>query len=104
LKNLKHKRNIHRKTMNKLQRWLYPATMTKLEMLCEENGILFTKVNPAYTSQTCSRCGHVDRGNRSSEQFLCLHCGYSLDADYNAAINISRMGVYSLHGPRSNGL
>jgi IS605 OrfB family transposase len=42
--------------MNKVQRWSYPKTKRKLERLCEENGVLLTKVNPAYTSQKCSLC------------------------------------------------
>ncbi len=50
-------------------------------------------VNPAYTSQTCSGCGHVHPGNRKSQSdFVCLSCGLAINADLNAAINISRAG------------
>ncbi len=47
------------------------------------------KVNPAYTSQTCSRCGHVDKSNRPSQVvFACGACGFRANADHNAAVNI----------------
>jgi transposase len=47
------------------------------------------RINPAYTSQTCSRCGHCAPGNRESQAFRCQSCGYSDHADLNAAINIA---------------
>jgi transposase len=48
------------------------------------------KVNPAYTSQCCSACGHVAKDNRESQAvFLCVACGYTGNADVNAAINIA---------------
>jgi transposase len=51
-------------------------------------------VNRAYTSQTCSRCGHRAKANRKSQaHFLCVGCGFSAHADLNAA-NIARRAVY----------
>jgi putative transposase len=48
------------------------------------------KVPPAYTSQRCSACGHVDRGSRKSQAlFLCTACGHTANADVNAALNIA---------------
>ncbi|MER7249476.1 transposase [Kribbella sp. NPDC000426] len=48
------------------------------------------KINPAYTSQTCSRCGTVDREARESQAvFRCRSCGYAANADVNAARNIA---------------
>ena len=45
----------------------------------------------SYTSQTCSRCGHVDKENRQTQEtFVCTKCGFKLNADHNAAINIAR--------------
>ena len=45
--------------------------------------------DPAHSSQECSVCGHIDRRNRKSQsKFLCVSCGYSANADVNAAINI----------------
>ena len=57
------------------------------------------EVNPAYTSQTCSKCGHVDKENRKTQaRFLCVSCSYASNADTNAAINIRRLGMARLHG------
>jgi IS605 OrfB family transposase len=48
------------------------------------------KVNPAYTSQTCSQCKTVDREARQSQAvFRCRACGYCGNADVNAARNIA---------------
>ena len=59
------------------------------------------KVDPAYTSQTCSRCGHVSKANRPSQaMFACQACGWALNADHNAAINILvRAGLPSVPVP-----
>ena len=48
------------------------------------------KINPAYTSQTCSQCGIVDREARESQAvFRCRSCGYCGNADVTAARNIA---------------
>jgi putative transposase len=48
------------------------------------------KINPAYTSQRCSSCGHVAGENRKSQAvFACTACRYSCNADVNAAQNIA---------------
>jgi len=49
-------------------------------------------VNPAYTSQTCSKCGFVSTENRNGIYFKCLDCGFKIHADKNAAINIKTRG------------
>ena len=54
----------------------------KAEML----GIPLLLVNPAFTSQTCSRCGNL--GDRQRHRIYCPHCGFTLHADLNAAFNI----------------
>jgi transposase len=48
------------------------------------------KVNPAYTSQTCSVCGHCASDNRENQAvFRCVACGHRDNADVNAAVNIA---------------
>jgi transposase len=48
------------------------------------------RVNPAYTSQTCSVCGHCAPNNRENQAvFRCEACGHQANADVNAAINIA---------------
>ncbi|MCQ2071440.1 MAG: transposase, partial [archaeon] len=67
-----------------------------------EAGAKIIYVDPAYTSQTCSRCGErTDPG--SSELFICSHCGHSLDRDLNASRNILRRGMgFAIQGTLSN--
>lgn len=53
-------------------------------------GIPVIPVNPRHTSQQCSCCGFVDKGNRLSQsKFKCLSCGHTEHADLNAAKNIA---------------
>ncbi len=54
---------------------------------------IVVKVNPAYTSQTCSRCGYRQKLNLSDRTFQCPCCSLSLDRDINAAINIHSLGL-----------
>jgi IS605 OrfB family transposase len=57
-------------------------------------GVPLHTVDPAYTSRTCSVCGHCAKENRKSQaSFRCVNCGHCDTADRNAAINISRAEV-----------
>ncbi len=48
------------------------------------------KISPAYTSQTCTACGHCAPENRESQAvFRCVACGHRANADVNAAVNIA---------------
>ncbi len=54
------------------------------------------KVNPAYTSQTCSSCGHRQLMPVAERQYLCPCCGLDISRDYNAALNILALGLQSI--------
>jgi putative transposase len=48
------------------------------------------KIPPAFTSQRCSACGHIAAESRKSQAlFACVACGYTCNADVNAARNIA---------------
>ena len=48
------------------------------------------RVDPAYTSQRCSACGHVAAESRQSQAlFACVACAWTVSADLNAARNIA---------------
>ena len=104
LKNIKKNSKLYRKINNKMQYWSYRTVLDKLESLSEEEGFSITKVNPAYTSQKCSKCGNIDSRSRNREDYLCVSCGYKIDADYNAAINILSRGEYNLSNEQNNNL
>ncbi|MGO9950975.1 MAG: zinc ribbon domain-containing protein [Dissulfurispiraceae bacterium] len=55
---------------------------------------------PPHTSQKCSKCGHIDAGNRPSQAvFHCQACGHTENADTNAAKNILGEGLSLLACP-----
>ena len=54
-------------------------------------GRVVTLVNPAYTSQTCSKCGERQKLTLNDRWYSCP-CGNSLDRDVNAAINVLAAG------------
>ena len=69
-------------------------------------GGLLIKVNPRYTSQTCSECQHIAVDNRQTQsKFECVKCMYVANADFNAARNILAAGhaVLSAEGGCSKG-
>ena len=79
-----------------LRNWSYYQLQEYIEYKAEREGITVRYVEPAYTSQTCARCGHIDKENRQTqERFICTKCGFELNADHNAAINIARSEDFS---------
>jgi IS605 OrfB family transposase len=61
-------------------------------------GVMLVLVPPAYTSKMCHQCLHI--GTRMGKLFVCAHCGYRGDADYNGAQNIKILGLSHLSQPR----
>jgi putative transposase len=60
-------------------------------------------VNPAYTSQDCSQCGHRQTMPLAERTYTCPCCGVVLDRDFNASLNILGMGLHTLGlAPRSS--
>ena len=73
-----------------------------LSYKAESAGGFVCKVNPRFTSQTCSNCGHKpkERIELSVRLYECLACGYKGDRDVNAAINVLRVGLNGTLGGR----
>lgn len=91
--NVKYKSKYYNWVNDLMARWTYRSLLDRIEMTCEAKGILLVKVSPAYTSQACSSCGHIEEGNREVDSFECISCGMKMDADVNAAINIRNRGA-----------
>lgn len=59
-------------------------------------------VNPAYTTQTCYQCKHIEAKKLSEREHRCSKCGYQATRDFNAAQNILALGLDGLGAiPRS---
>jgi len=94
-----------RDTKRRLHGWsfaqLYSFTLYK----SQERGITVERIDPRHTSQMCSRCGYQHRSNRRSQSlFLCRTCGYCLNADLNASMNIRSKYLASLGTSLASGL
>ena len=67
----------------------------KLTYKAEYAGRVLVRVNPAYTSQDCSCCGHRQVMPLDKRVYECPSCGMSFDRDTNAALNIRTLGLQS---------
>ncbi|GAC1342733.1 MAG: RNA-guided endonuclease TnpB family protein [Ktedonobacteraceae bacterium] len=74
----------------------WSAFFAHLFAKAEEAGRIAIKVNPAYTSQTCSQCGHRQPMPLSERIFDCPCCHAHIDRDLNAAYNIRGLGLQAL--------
>ena len=63
-----------------------------LEYFGVKFGKITVAVNPAYTSQECSQCGAIVKKSLSMRTHVC-GCGFALDRDWNAAINILKLAL-----------
>jgi len=89
------------KQMNRLISRTYRSVVkAKLTRLEEQYGIQIIAVNPAYTSQECSRCHYVSKDNRKTQKdFVCQHCHFSCNADVNAGRVINQRRSLMLEFP-----
>jgi len=81
--------DIGHKNNEKLHRIPFGKLFDMIKYKAKEYGIEVEKVDEAYTSQTCSICGTVDKNNRIYRGlYVCSKCGAVINADINGAINI----------------
>jgi putative transposase len=99
IEDLRHIRKRTDSTVRRSQRsqqssWAFGQLRSFLSYKATLAGVPLHTVDPRNTSRTCHVCGHCAKGNRKSQaSFVCQACGLSMNADINAAINISRVAV-----------
>ncbi|MFC7923985.1 RNA-guided endonuclease InsQ/TnpB family protein [Streptomyces cinereoruber] len=77
-----------------LNSWSFHQLASFVEYKAKRAGVPLVYVDPAYTSQQCSECGHIDRKNRIDQAtFACRSCGALMHADDNASHNLARKGA-----------
>ncbi|WP_226587995.1 RNA-guided endonuclease InsQ/TnpB family protein [Microseira wollei] len=85
VKNKKLSKSISDAAWSNFRNWL--------EYFGKVFGVATVAVPPHYTSQNCSSCGKEVKKSLSQRTHQCSHCGFVLDRDWNAAINILELGL-----------
>ena len=89
LKKIRQRVRLNKKGRRKLHNWSFYQLEQFLTYKAEAQRIKVDFVDARYTSQKCSKCGHISRSNRKSQAvFKCVQCGFSLNSDLNASRNI----------------
>ena len=75
--------------------WAFYQFRQMLEYKAEMNGQKVITVDPKYTSQTCPKCGHIEKANRNKKlhTFTCKNCQYQSNDDRIGAMNLHRKGI-----------
>ena len=89
LKGILDRVTVRRRQRNKHTNWSFYQLRCFIEYKAKLAGVPVVVVDPRNTSRMCHVCGHIDKANRRIQSsFLCVSCGHSAPADYNAALNI----------------
>lgn len=88
LKNIRKAAYSSKRADRNLNSWSFYELQSFIQYKAEIEGIKVIYIKPAYTSQTCSFCGAINKSNRKRNLYSCS-CGNKVHADLNAARNIS---------------
>lgn len=91
LANIRSTTRTSRKNNHSLHTWSFYRLAKYIEYKAKLAGIKVEYVNPAYTSQTCPKCGHVHHAN--DRNYTCK-CGFHIHRDLLGAINICNSTEY----------
>jgi putative transposase len=80
----------------KLNNWSFYQLEQFIRYKAEALGKQVVSVDPRFSSQKCSKCGHTYKGNRDGSSYRCRSCGFQIHADLNAARNIAQAGISCL--------
>jgi len=67
-----------------------------LEHHCDKHGTHYVEVNPRGTTKECANCGVETKKPVWVREHSCPSCGFELDRDWNAALNVKSRGLSEL--------
>jgi putative transposase len=107
LNGIRERTTVQRKHRYERHSWAFFQLRQYIAYKAAWVGVPVYLVDPRNTSRTCSRCGRCEKANRRSQaEFLCQNplCRHAMNADYNAAINISRTERAAVNRPLASPL
>lgn len=84
----KVKRKIRSKTARAMLTWAHYRFKQTLKHQAQKRSVTIIEVSEAYTSKTCTRCGHVHTKLGGAKIFKCSSCNYEINRDFNGALGI----------------
>jgi len=91
LKDIRRTAKCRRKQRYSLNSWSFSQLGNMIDYKAKKFGVPVAYIAPQYTSQRCSRCGHIEAKNRKLKEFHCVKCGVVENADANAGFNIASL-------------
>ena len=111
LKGIRERITVRHESRYQHHSWAFYQLREFVSYKAAAAGVPVVLVDARNTSRTCSVCGHCEKANRHSQSsFLCRSCGFSCNADYNAAVTIAQRAAVNrplvpllYRGPKEQG-
>ncbi len=97
LSGIRERVTVSKAVRESIGKWAFLELRNFIEYKAKLLGVPVVPIDPHNTSRTCSVCGYTDKKNRKNQaSFVCLECGHTENADFNAAKNIMLRAVVNL--------
>ena len=97
LSGIRERVTVSKAVRESIGKWAFLELRNFIEYKAKLLGVPIVPVDPRNTSRECSVCGYIDKKNRKNQaSFVCLECGHTENADYNAAKNIASRAAVNL--------
>lgn len=103
LKNIRQTAKSNKGGKYTLNSWSFYQQQMFLDYKSKKYGVNISYIEPQYTSQRCSKCGHIERANRLGNLFSCVKCKTVEDSGVNAGFNIAylhKFGIFQFNKER----
>ena len=94
LKGIRQRTKVRKSQNGQHHKWAFGELIRFIIYKARLAGVPVFFADPRYTSQRCSQCGYTSKSNRRSQsKFACQSCGFTINADHNAALNLAWAAV-----------